>query len=111
MTRTKHVINLPNGASDAVPSLLAESGFVKTMVVITPNFTAGGTTVVITIDDPDGYTVYTSNALGESLESLGTGLNIPIGHGFKAIATPNQDPTGSGGDVTIVLYISETNIR
>ncbi len=107
MTRTKDTITILNGGTTGTAKI-HETGFIKTLIVITPNFTNPVTTR-LQILDTDSKVLYTSNQLAENTENLGAGISVPVDYGFIISLLTSGDP-GADGDVVVELFI-DTAVR
>lgn len=100
MTGIKNVLKYVQAATVATAKS-AENGFIKALVYVLPNLTTA-VSGVLTIQDKDGHTLYTSGAIAENAVTLVSGLDIPIDHGFTFTFTLNA---GSGAATEETIYV------
>ena len=106
MTRTKNVFEFADTGTN-IQQTVQESGFVRALVVNTPNFT-NNVTSTITIKDSDSYILYVSNALIKNDEIRIANQEIPLDYNYTIDVDISEAAGGSGGDVSVMLYIKNT---
>ena len=83
-----------------------ENGFIKSIVLVLPNFTTATSATQIDVIDDDSYTIYT-NTTGwlENATHLITGISVPVGKAYTLKVTLNA---GAGGahDAVVKVFIN-----
>ena len=121
MSRLK-MINLPfvfayvgteSGAGLTITVPSANNGWIKMIVVKTPNFTNAPTAVIAINDVPNGVTPFTSAAcannattpIGDALTAAELG-SVPLGEHPWTVSCMLSGTPGSAGVVLVVCYFS-----
>jgi hypothetical protein len=90
--------------STTATNLLCENGFVRQYVLTVPNFT-NAVTATVSVLDEDSNTIYTGSAHNRNATYSADSLSVPCDKNYTAKVTLSGAAGGSGGDVTLKLYV------
>jgi len=97
---------LTYNASETVKQFtINENGHMTDVAVVMPNFT-NAITGTLTIEDEAGVVLYTKATIAENATTVVNSLSVPVDHGYVAKLTLSGAAGGTGGDVSIKLWVN-----
>jgi len=104
MTRAKHSFTYDATTTTATAKAVNESGFIRSIAVVMPNFT-NSITATLSVKDVDGYEVISKASIAENATTVYLKEEVPIYYDSTMTITLSGAAGGTGGTVYVVLYV------